>query len=153
MNKYPFAWMYNVLNPSLIALLLKPNCKNTANKNSKVRGLGNNVYDVSEFTKIEFYVRCKKKNVVSHVHREINVMKNLTASALIGIDIAIAEGWLIDLESPKLTMPKYHGISVDISTKGHEKLEPIIIFARIKSIALDGNKLLLFIDRLQHEAN
>lgn len=100
---------------------------------TKVRGLGNTLYDASDFTEVDFYIR-SKNNVVAHFQREIHIVEDLPANALIGIDIATVEGWLIDLDAEKLTMPKNYGISVNISTQCRAKIEPIQVFAKEKSI-------------------
>ena len=81
----------------------------------KVKGLGTKLHDASEFTELYFYI-CGNDNVVAHMNREIHIVYKLSANALIGIDIAQPEGWIIDLDSQKLIMPKCYGLAVNIYT-------------------------------------
>lgn len=67
-------------------------------KSLNVRRLGISLRDVSDFTDIDFVIH-GKDNVVTHIKREIHILENLSAKALIRIDIAAAEVWMIDLDT------------------------------------------------------
>ena len=76
----------------------------------KVRGLGSSLHDASSFTEIDIFIR-STDNLVAHIKIEIHIVEKLAANALIGVDIAAPEGWMIDLDAQKLVMPRCHGIS------------------------------------------
>lgn len=122
-----------------------PTAKTRRMKNGmKVRGLGTNLHDASGFIDLDFFIH-SHDNVVAHFNREIHVVDNLSANALIGIDIAQPEGWIIDLDAQKLIMPKCHGISVNIYTQSHDDLKSIPIFAKNKSVVKPHSRALIAI--------
>ncbi|RKF62135.1 hypothetical protein OnM2_035045 [Erysiphe neolycopersici] len=111
--------MFSIASPQneQISLLLQHNPTAIIHRtktDTKFTGLGDSIYDVYDFTEIDFYIR-SKDNIIAHFQREIHTVENPQANALIGIDIASVEGWIIDLDAEKLTIPKCYGISVDIT--------------------------------------
>ncbi|RKF60637.1 hypothetical protein OnM2_049054 [Erysiphe neolycopersici] len=125
---------------------------NRTKTDKKVRGLGDSTYDASDLTEIDFYIK-SKDNIIAHFQREIHIVENLQANALIGIgiDIASAEGWIIDLDTEKLTMPKCYGISIDISTQCRNKIQPIQIFAKTKSLIQPHGRALIALSTCKGE--
>lgn len=56
------------------------------------------MYNASDFTDIDLFIR-GKDNVVAQIKQEIHIVDNISAKALIGIDIAATEGRLNDLDA------------------------------------------------------
>ena len=61
-----------------------------------VRGLGTNKHDASEFARISIYLPGTKGTVL--ITREVHIVDNLSANALIGIDIMKPEGMVLNLQ-------------------------------------------------------
>ncbi|KAI0996230.1 hypothetical protein K3495_g11949, partial [Podosphaera aphanis] len=117
----------------------------------KVRGLGSSLHDASTFTEIDFYVR-GKDNVIAHFKREIHIVEKLTANALIGMDIAVPEGWIIDLDVQQLIMPKCHGLSVQIHTQYHSQAKRIPVVAKTKTIIKPQSRAMVPISTTKGES-
>jgi len=81
----------------------------------RVRGLGNNKHDASSYTMMDFYLP-GQNGIIAHFRREIHIVDDLAANILFGIDIAVPEGWIIDLDDQTLTLPRNSGVKVQIST-------------------------------------
>ncbi|KAI0992393.1 hypothetical protein K3495_g15792 [Podosphaera aphanis] len=102
-------------------------------KQIKIKGVGGELHDASEFVVLDFYLK-STDNVMAHFQREIHIVNGLAANALLGIDIAEPEGWLIDLDAQLLTLPKCHGLKIPISTKSHAPRSELSVFAKEKTI-------------------
>ncbi|KAI1000524.1 hypothetical protein K3495_g7671 [Podosphaera aphanis] len=107
-------------------------------KTVKVRGIGSSLHDASALMEIDFYV-CGKDNMIAHFKREIHIVEKLAANALIGMKIAVPEGWIIDLDVQQLIMPKCHGLSIQIHTQYHSQLQSraMVAISTTKGESLD----------------
>lgn len=72
--------------------------------------------------------------MVARIKREIHIVDNPSAKALIRIDITVPEGRIIDLDAQLLIMPKYHGISIQIDIHYRDQENTISVFAKEKII-------------------
>ncbi|KAI1002602.1 hypothetical protein K3495_g5602 [Podosphaera aphanis] len=102
-------------------------------KQMKIKGVGGELHDASEFVMLDFYLKLTD-NVMAHFQREIHIVNGLAANALLGIDIAEPEGWLIDLDAQLLTLPKCHGLKIPLSTKSHAPRSELSVFANEATI-------------------
>ena len=80
-----------------------------------VRGLGTNQHDASEFARIAIYLPGSKGTAL--VTREVHIVDNLSANALIGIDIMKPEGMMLDLQHDMMTIGSCNNLQVPISTR------------------------------------
>ena len=80
-----------------------------------VRGLGTNQHDASEFVRISIYLPGTKGTAL--ITREVHVVDNLSANALIGIDIMKPEGMVLDLQHDLITIASCNNLQVPISTQ------------------------------------
>jgi hypothetical protein len=69
-----------------------------------VRGIGEKQHNVNKFVILAFYLPTDA-HLVAHFKREIQIVDGLDANALIGLDIAVPEGWNIDLDAQEMTLP------------------------------------------------
>lgn len=83
----------------------------------KVRGIGDMLYDAASYVHLNFYLPTGT-GLTAHFRREIHVVENLHAKILLEMDIAIPEGWIIDLDAQRLTLPHCMSIQVPISAIG-----------------------------------
>ncbi|RKF62631.1 hypothetical protein OnM2_032065 [Erysiphe neolycopersici] len=102
-------------------------------KEMKVKGLGTKLYDASQFVEVDFYLPTTKE-IIAHFLREIHIVDNLDARILLGIDIALPEGWIIDLDSQLLTLPFCAGIQAHIVTIKRDKECKISVFSASKCV-------------------
>ena len=80
-----------------------------------VRGLGTNQHDASEFARISIYLPGTKGTAL--ITREMHIVDNLSANALIGIDIMKPEGMMLDLQHDLMTVGSCNSLQVPISTR------------------------------------
>lgn len=64
----------------------------------RVRGLGSQVHDASQFCELEYYIPTLN-GPFAYFKREIHIVEILHAKILLGLVIAVPERWVIDLES------------------------------------------------------
>ena len=85
----------------------------------KVKGIGDRKHDACEYIKLKMYLQSSNGNTAL-IDREFHVIDNLTAKALIGIDIMKPEGMVIDLGTNimKIGACKDLPIPIDITSKG-----------------------------------
>ncbi|RKF71234.1 hypothetical protein GcC1_104013 [Golovinomyces cichoracearum] len=89
-------------------------------KEMKVKGLGSKLYDASQFVEVDFYLPTSK-GIIAHFRREIHIVDKLDTRILLGMDIALPEGWVIDLDSQLLTLLYCAGIQAHIVTIKRDK--------------------------------
>ncbi|RDL33672.1 uncharacterized protein BP5553_08040 [Venustampulla echinocandica] len=91
-----------------------------------VRGIGDRQHNANQFTIIDFYLPTST-HIVAHFHREIHIVDDLDANVLLGLDIAVPEGWNIDLDAQVVTLPHCSGVKLPIIThaKGPASHTPI----------------------------
>lgn len=77
--------------------------------------MNTSLHDASAFVEPNLFIR-EEDNVVAHIKREIYIIDDLSAKALIGIEITAAIGCIIDLDVQLLIIPRLHGISLQIDT-------------------------------------
>ena len=80
-----------------------------------VRGLGTNQHDASEYARISIYLPGSKGTAL--ITREVHIVDNLSANALIGIDIMKPEGMMLDLQHDMMTVGSCDDLQVPISTR------------------------------------
>ena len=78
-----------------------------------VKGISDRKYDVSEYVRILLYVLTL--NSVAMVNRELYIIDNLTALALIGIDILDPERTILDFDKKVLRIGSCEGLETPIS--------------------------------------
>ena len=78
-----------------------------------VKGIGTKKHNASEYVKIRMYLP-GKDNAVALIEREFHVVDDLTAKALIGIDIMKPEGIVIDLEKDIMKIGACQNLEVPI---------------------------------------
>ncbi|RKF71225.1 hypothetical protein GcC1_104010, partial [Golovinomyces cichoracearum] len=78
-------------------------------KGMKVKDLGSKLYDASQFIEMDFYLPTSK-GIIAHFRREIHIVDKLDARIVLGMYIALPEGWIIDLDSQLLTLPYCAGV-------------------------------------------
>ena len=100
----------------------------------KVKGIGDRKYDTCEYIKLKMYL-LSPTGKTALIDREFHVVDNLTAKALIGIDIMKPKGIVIDLgmNIMKIGACKDLLIPIDVTSKGARV--NTIIFSR-KGIVL-----------------
>lgn len=98
----------------------------------KVRGMGSKTYDASEFAVVDFYI-LTEAGTFAHFQREIHIVDDLSANLLLGTDIAVPEGWVIDLETQKLTLPHCFGLHSQIVTQTRAPGQAFKVFAKEKT--------------------
>lgn len=82
----------------------------------KVRGLGTKEHDTSEYAIIPMYVPNADGSKVALIRREIHIVDDLSAKALIGIDIMKPEGIILDINKDLVTIGSCESLQVPIST-------------------------------------
>ena len=78
-----------------------------------LRGLGTNTHNASEYIKIKMYLPSKNGTVAS-IERDFHVVDDLTAKALIGIDIMKPEGIVLDLEKDAMKIGSCQNLEIPI---------------------------------------
>jgi hypothetical protein len=100
-----------------------------------VCGIGANKHNASQYTVLDFFLPAKN-GVWAYIKRELHIVDNLEANVLLGMDIVLPEGWQIDLELEKLTLPQYSGIQVPIITKVRTSPKQFLVFSKKSTIVL-----------------
>jgi hypothetical protein len=93
-----------------------------------VRGLGDKLHNANQFTVLDFYLPAEN-NVIAHVCREIHIVDNLQANALLGLDISVPEGWIIDLDSQQMVLPYCAGVKLPIITCVRDFITRLPVYA------------------------
>lgn len=83
----------------------------------KVRGLGTNQHDASEYARVAIYLPGGKGKGTALITREMHIVDNLSANILIGIDIMKPEGMVLDLARDIMTIGSCQDLEVPISTR------------------------------------
>ena len=81
-----------------------------------VKGIGSRRYKASEFTKVKLYLQ-GKNGKIALIDRELYIIDNLSAKALIGIDIIKPEDMVIDLAKDVMTIGACDNLEVAITAK------------------------------------
>ena len=81
----------------------------------KVRGLGTKEHDACEYAVIPMYIP-GKDNKVALIRREIHIVDDLSAKALIGIDIMKPEGIILDTNKDLVAIGSCDSLQVPMST-------------------------------------
>ena len=98
-----------------------------------VRGIGDKQHNANQFATLDFYLPTAS-HLVAHFKREIHIVDELDANALLGLDIAGPEGWNIDLDAEVLTLPHCSGVKIPLTTqvKGPKTETPVFAAERVK---------------------
>lgn len=81
----------------------------------KVRGLGTREHDVCEYAVIPMYVPNQDGTNVALIRREIHIVNDLSAKALIGIDIMKPKGIILDTNKDLVTIGSCDSLQVPLS--------------------------------------
>ena len=84
-----------------------------------VRGIGNRKHSASEYVKIKMYLP-GKNGAIALIERELHIVDDLTAKALIGIDIMKPEGIVLDLKHDimRIGACQNHEVPITVTTRG-----------------------------------
>ena len=90
----------------------------------RVRGIDHRLHDSSEYTELDFYIPGKLPDgtsAIAHFRREIHIVDDLRANALLGVDIIGPEEAVLDFGLRVLTLRGCDGLQapMDIVPKGH----------------------------------
>ena len=80
----------------------------------RVRGIGDNLHDANQYTKIDFYFPTIN-GCIAHFCREIHIVDNLEANFLLGSDILHPEGWILDLPNEEAILTQNLGLKVKLT--------------------------------------
>lgn len=80
----------------------------------KVRGLGTKEYDTRKYVIVPMYI-FSNDNKVALIRREIYIVDNLSAKALIGIDIMKLEGIILDINKDLVIIESCESLQVSLS--------------------------------------
>ena len=122
----------------------------------RVRGIGDNTYNASEFALVDFYFSITN-GYMAHFQREMHIVDGLDANALIDIDVLHLEGWILDLlnESAELTYNLGLKVKLEVVARGDKikrqvlskaktivssRLRRMVSFVGSKGKALDLSK-------------
>lgn len=78
-----------------------------------VKEIGSKRHEASEYVRIKMYLP-SKKGAVALIERELHVIDNLTAKALIGIDIMKPEGIVLDLQNDVMSVGACQDLEIPI---------------------------------------
>lgn len=78
-----------------------------------VKGIGSKRHEASEYVRIKMYLP-GNKGAVALIERELHVVDNLTAKALIGIDIMKPEGIVLDLQNDVMRVGACQDLEIPI---------------------------------------
>ncbi len=79
-----------------------------------VRGIGTNTHDASEYVQLQMYL--PGKNGTALIEREFHIVNDLTAKALVGIDVMKPERIVLDLGKNIMTVGSCRDIEVPITS-------------------------------------
>ena len=82
----------------------------------KVRGLGTKEHNISKYAIIPIYVPNADGSKVALIRREIHIVDDLSAKALIGIDIIKPEGIILNANKDLVTIGSCDSLQVPMST-------------------------------------
>ena len=80
----------------------------------KVRGIGSASHAANEFALVEFYLP-GTKNKVAYFQRKVHLVDNLKANLLLGIDVLVPEGIIMDLAAKTATVTSCRSVIVLLS--------------------------------------
>ncbi len=98
-----------------------------------VKGIGDRRYNASEYVILKMYLP-GGNGAVALIERELYIVDNLTAKALIGIDIIKLEGIMIDLQRDIIRIGAYRGLEVPIIVASRGSRTTAIIYSSKKLI-------------------
>jgi hypothetical protein len=78
-----------------------------------VRGIRDKQHNANKFTILDFYL-LTENHLVAPFKCEIHIVDGLNANALIGLDIAVPEGWNIDLNAQEMILPYCSRVKIPI---------------------------------------
>jgi hypothetical protein len=98
-----------------------------------VKGIREKQHNANQFAILDFYLPASD-NLVAHFCREIHIVDDLDANALLGLDIAVLEGWTIDLDAQKMMLPHCSRVIIPIITcsKGPKTQALVFTAAAVK---------------------
>ncbi|KAI1001141.1 hypothetical protein K3495_g7055 [Podosphaera aphanis] len=117
-------WLKNVVPAAEILQMDKP---------MTVRDLGGMTHDASEFTIIDFYLP-NTDGIIAHFRHEIHIVEGLDAKMLLGMDVSVPEGFILDFSPETLTLPYCSGMKVQILIKSIPSTPPMPVFVTKKTI-------------------
>lgn len=100
----------------------------------KVRGLGTNQHDASEYARIAIYLPGSEGKGTALITREVHIVDNLSANILIGIDIMKPEGMVLDLGRDTMTIGSCQHLEVPISTRTKDTPTELAIFNQTRKV-------------------
>ena len=95
-----------------------------------VRGLDTNQHDASEYARVAIYLPGSKGTAL--ITREIHIVDNLSAKALIGIDIMKPECMTLDLQRDVMTIDSCQRLEVPIVIQIKGTSTDIVIFNKTR---------------------
>lgn len=93
-----------------------------------VKGISDSRYNACEFRLMRFYLTTTDK-IIAHINREIHIVDQIDAKILLDMDIAVPEGFIIDLEKEKLLIPHCQSLMAKISTRCKVPASSIQVYA------------------------
>ena len=78
-----------------------------------VRGIGNKKYNASEYTQVQFFFYIAKG--VAIIEREVHIINDLVANVLIGIDIIMPEGIVLDFTQSIVIIGSCNSLTIPVS--------------------------------------
>ncbi|KAF7852733.1 hypothetical protein EAF04_010926 [Stromatinia cepivora] len=105
----------------------------TMDKPMKVRGLGDQRHDASQYVNLDFYLPATN-GTIAQFNREVHIVEMLEARMLIGTDIIDPEDWIVDFGSQQLILPHCAGVHVKIVTKTKDVERKIAVYAQEKVV-------------------
>ena len=73
-----------------------------------VKGIDVNMYDVSEYIRLQMYLF--DKNDIVKIEKEFYIVDDLVVKALVDIDIIKSEGMILDIEKNVMIIDSYKNI-------------------------------------------
>ena len=105
-----------------------------------MRGIGLNMHDASEYVRLQMYLPGKNGHGTALIEREFHVVDNLTAKALVGIDIIKPEGIVIDPAKGLMTVCSCKNLEVAITSSSQRPQTKATVFSNKRmSIPLHSN--------------
>ena len=87
----------------------------------RVRGVGNRLHEASQYAFVDFYFPTTN-GCAAHFRREVHIVDDLSANALIGSDILYPEGWILEIPNEQAVLTHNMGLKVKLTvlTRGEK---------------------------------
>ena len=103
-----------------------------------VKGIGDRRHEASEYVKIDMYLPGKEKRAL--IQRELHIVDNLSAKALIGIDIMKPEAMIINLSRDVMTIGACNDLEVPIVVENRgQRTQATVYSAKKMTIPAHSN--------------